>query len=365
MRHRSLKSSPATSASTCNNMRLTPLFTGRAKTPLCSCSRPSHLDLLLRLSVLSLLTRKIYALTFQQHGVTSTNALVDVVRFFGEHIYPDLQSASVHPVIQADAIKFVHTFRSQLSKDQLLAVLPLLVPHLENPSFVIHTYAAMTIERVLFIKRDNKLLLVPPIAPQTGLTVGHSFNQGDIRPFAESIIIALLKNVEKGATPEEIAKNDHLMKCVMRVIITARQALIPSYNNILQHLVAILTEVSKNPSNPRFNHFAFESISALIRCVWSSNTTCRSLYQCTFLDSSLLVMQLRCPTSSSHSSLRSPTFFNKTCKVSPFLFSLSLSTDCKLLQNSRPSSSRSSRNSWSCTRTATCLRHTKGSSVLS
>ena len=72
----------------------------------------------------------------------------------------DLQAApgSVHGIIQADAIKYLHTFRSQLSKDQLIAVLPMLVPFLNNSSYVLHTYAAITIERLLFIKRDNHLL---------------------------------------------------------------------------------------------------------------------------------------------------------------------------------------------------------------
>jgi exportin-2 (importin alpha re-exporter) len=32
-----------------------------------------------------------------------------------------------------------------------------------------------------------------------------------------------------------------------------------------QHLVGILAEISKNPSNPRFNHYLFESLAALIR----------------------------------------------------------------------------------------------------
>jgi exportin-2 (importin alpha re-exporter) len=51
----------------------------------------------------------------------------------------------------------------------------------------------------------------------------------------------------------------------MRVIITAKQALVPSYQAILQRLVAIIAETSKNPSNPKFNQYNFESISALIR----------------------------------------------------------------------------------------------------
>ena len=56
----------------------------------------------------------------------------------------------------------------------------------------------------------------------------------------------------------------------MRVIITARGAIAPAFNTILGRLVTILGEISKNPSNPKFNQYTFESISALIRCVGSS-----------------------------------------------------------------------------------------------
>jgi len=52
----------------------------------------------------------------------------------------------------------------------------------------------------------------------------------------------------------------------MRVILTCREALAPFHQPILERLTAILVEISKNPSNPRFSQFCFESISALIRC---------------------------------------------------------------------------------------------------
>jgi exportin-2 (importin alpha re-exporter) len=49
-------------------------------------------------------------------GVTSTNALVDVIKFFSDHVLADLQAApgSVHPIVQADAVKFLYTFRMQV-----------------------------------------------------------------------------------------------------------------------------------------------------------------------------------------------------------------------------------------------------------
>ena len=53
----------------------------------------------------------------------------------------------------------------------------------------------------------------------------------------------------------------------MRVIITARSSLVEGFESILTRLVTILGVISKNPSNPNFDQYIFESISALMRCV--------------------------------------------------------------------------------------------------
>jgi exportin-2 (importin alpha re-exporter) len=57
----------------------------------------------------------------------------------------------------------------------------------------------------------------------------------------------------------------------MRVIVTARQTLTPGYERTLQRLVGILGVISKNPSNPNFDQFIFESVSALMRCAFFSS----------------------------------------------------------------------------------------------
>jgi len=44
----------------------------------------------------------------------------------------------------------------QLTKDQLVSVLPLLVQHLASDNYVIYSYAAITIERILFIKVNKQ-----------------------------------------------------------------------------------------------------------------------------------------------------------------------------------------------------------------
>lgn len=66
----------------------------------------------------------------------------------------------MHPLLQVDAIRFLYTFRTQLTKPQLLSVLPLLVQHLASDNYVCYTYAAISIERILFIKQGNQLLCV-------------------------------------------------------------------------------------------------------------------------------------------------------------------------------------------------------------
>ncbi|KAJ1044305.1 hypothetical protein NDA10_003807 [Ustilago hordei] len=187
-----------------------------------------------------------------QGGVTSTNELVDVVKFFSDNVFADLQQSSEHspsPILQVDAIKYLHTFRNQLTKEQLLSVLPLLVQHLESSQYVTCSYASITIESILALKREGKML----------------FTSTDITPFSEPILMALLTNIERGNTPEKIAENDYLVKCIFRILATVREAIAPAHTTLLSHLAGILGEISKNPSNPRFSQYLFESIAALIR----------------------------------------------------------------------------------------------------
>jgi len=99
--------------------------------------------------------------------------------------------------------------------------------------------------------------------------------------FAQGAVEALLMKIEAGKTPEKVAENDYLMKCsilfvkeifidrgfigIMRIVITARAGLVAGHERILGRVVAILGAVSRNPSNPNFNQYTFETVSAFIR----------------------------------------------------------------------------------------------------
>jgi exportin-2 (importin alpha re-exporter) len=144
------------------------------------------------------------------------------------------------------------------------------------------------------------------------------FAQADVHDFAQGLLDALLTKIEAGVSPERVAENDYLMKCeygltsssalldsscrtpsstsstsffrfalfrlpmhdrlyffllsaaAMRVILTAKQTLTPGYERTLARLVGILGIVSKNPSNPNFDQYLFESIASLLRYVLPS-----------------------------------------------------------------------------------------------
>ena len=188
-----------------------------------------------------------------QHGVSSTNTLVDVVQFFSEHVLQDLEPgnavAARRPILQVDAIKYLYTFRNQLTKEQLLSVVPYLVQLLASENYVTCTYAAISIERILFIKADQRFV----------------FTAEDVAPFRDEMLRALFAAIVRNETPEKMAENDHLMKCVMRVLLTARQTLGACVGQVVGPLEQVLSVTARNPSNPRFTQFLFESIAAVVR----------------------------------------------------------------------------------------------------
>lgn len=87
-------------------------------------------------------------------GATTTNTLVNLQDFFAQQVAPELAAANVNdqPILKADALKFVTTFRSQLSKEAELGMFPALINLLGSESNVVHSYAAIAIDRLLAMK---------------------------------------------------------------------------------------------------------------------------------------------------------------------------------------------------------------------
>ncbi|KAL5115817.1 importin-alpha export receptor [Pleosporales sp. CAS-2024a] len=183
-------------------------------------------------------------------GVLSVNDNVNILHFFTTHIASDLQNDAPEAILKVDAIKFLYVFRSQLSPEHWRAAFPLLVNQLGNDNYVIHTYASIAVERVLFMTDANK----QPMIPRSHV-VGSS----------KDLLTHLFKLITKNSAPEKIQENEFLMKCVMRVLIFIRDGLLPICDAILNNFIAIVKVIRHNPSNPRFQYYLFEGIGALIR----------------------------------------------------------------------------------------------------
>ncbi|CCH46767.1 Exportin-2 [Wickerhamomyces ciferrii] len=185
-------------------------------------------------------------------GISSTNLLLDVVQFFTNNIVSDLLNDQIHPILKVDAIKYIFIFRNQLTKEQLLESFPILTKHLHSKEFVEYTYSAITIERILSLRDDSNK---KPM-----------FNKSDIEPIVQDLLSNVFRLIlQNSSTPEKLAENEFLMKTVMRVLIIAEDTISSYSGDILEQLLSIVSIISKNPSNPKFSHFTFESISVLIK----------------------------------------------------------------------------------------------------
>ncbi|KAJ4287683.1 importin-alpha export receptor [Kalmusia sp. IMI 367209] len=183
-------------------------------------------------------------------GVMSVNPNVDVLGFFQNNIASDLEGEGASLILKVDSVKFLYNFRNQLSPDLWRAAFPLLVNHLGNSNYVVHTYAAIAVERALYLLDANNV----PIIPRDQV-VGAS----------KDLLSHLFKLITKDSAPEKIQENEFLMKCVMRVLIFIRDGVLPIDELVLNYFVNILKIIRHNPSNPRFQYFLFEALGALIR----------------------------------------------------------------------------------------------------
>ncbi|EME85352.1 uncharacterized protein MYCFIDRAFT_72444 [Pseudocercospora fijiensis CIRAD86] len=183
-------------------------------------------------------------------GVLSVNPHVNVIDFFQTNIAEDLTNANAEPLLKVDAIKYLYIFRSILSAQQWQAAFPLLVQHLNSSNYVVYTYAAVAVDRALYLTNDQKQPIIP---------------QDRILPLSKDLLTHLFKLITQDTKPEKVQENEFLMKCVMRVLIVIRDGLNQILDLILLNLVNITKVIRHNPSNPGFCYYHFESIGATIR----------------------------------------------------------------------------------------------------
>jgi len=183
------------------------------------------------------------------NGVSHVKDASRLMEFFTSHVFPELQDSnhSTRPMVKGTAIKFVCIFRNQFSKEQLNALVPLLISHLSSPVIVVHTYAAFTLEKIMTARDTNNF----------------KFGRNELRPHLDGIFTALFAIIENEINNE----NEYAMKCVMRALHVADEDILPATQTVIERLTVALGRVAKNPRNPRYNHYLFESIAVLVKSV--------------------------------------------------------------------------------------------------
>lgn len=180
-------------------------------------------------------------------GATSVNQLVDLNDFYTQHVAPELADANVDakPVVKADALRFATTFRSQLPKPVALDLFARCAALLRSQSNVVHSYAAILVERLLASKENGQ--------PR--------FASTELGPQLQPILEALFAALQLA----ESGENEYVMRAVTRLVAFVGPLIAPVAPAALRQLSNVLVAVCQNPTQPGFNHFMFEAVAALVK----------------------------------------------------------------------------------------------------
>eukprot|EP01029_Cantina_marsupialis_P007395 TRINITY_DN1819_c0_g1_i3.p1 TRINITY_DN1819_c0_g1~~TRINITY_DN1819_c0_g1_i3.p1 ORF type:complete len:688 (+),score=194.49 TRINITY_DN1819_c0_g1_i3:46-2109(+) len=189
-------------------------------------------------------------------GVTEVSATVDILQFFQDHVVGDLQTENVNamPVVVADCLNFITIFRTQLPKESFSVVIPLIAKFLSAESIVVHSFAALCIERLLTVRE-----LTDHFQKRGNLRYGPV----DLIPFAETLLQMLAGLI----TNNKENDNEYAMRCIMRIVNVIGNAVKTHKDAMLDFFNNILIRVACNSMNSRFNHYLFETLAALIRAL--------------------------------------------------------------------------------------------------
>ncbi|XP_047035356.1 exportin-2 [Helicoverpa zea] len=193
----------------------------------------------------------------QAAGVTRASPLVDLAQFATTHVLPELQRPDVNelPVLKADAIKYVMTFRSLLPKDLIIASVPLLISHVRGRG-VVQTYGACALEKLI---------------------AGGMLQRAALQPHAAALLAALFHALGEAADPQH--HNEYVMKAVLRTLSCLQDGSLSYLGDALPKLAHMLSVVAKNPCKPHFNHYLFETLSLAVSLVTKSNPDAISAFE--------------------------------------------------------------------------------------
>ncbi|KJH49250.1 Importin-beta protein [Dictyocaulus viviparus] len=150
------------------------------------------------------------------------------------------------PILKADALKFVVTFRNQLSADILIEVVQAADRILTSRFPILQKYAAYALDKLLLVKQPNSTV---PLLTAREVPVG-----------------SLLNNLVRGFDNDPKAQNSpYLIKAILRCVAILDGETARHGSQIASKLSSLVAAATKNPADAVHTHFLFETMCVLIK----------------------------------------------------------------------------------------------------
>eukprot|EP00915_Cephaloidophora_sp_WS-2016_P008658 GHVH01012075.1.p1 GENE.GHVH01012075.1~~GHVH01012075.1.p1 ORF type:complete len:1000 (-),score=159.25 GHVH01012075.1:317-3316(-) len=207
----------------------------------------------------------------RERGVILTSSLVNITSFQSEHIYPILTDQKANgPLALVSALKFLYTFRNQMSNTVLVDAVKLVSSLLATSedcaprSCIIKTYASICLEKLLNARNMTKTEFAVTFSGAYRLDPNNpDMKQSSVKEYAGSVLKYLLPVITENK--EAIVDNEHYAK-LLEVLVLFIGLDIDSATLVLtvDSAMAVIQRVSMRPINSTFNHHMFEVLAAAI-----------------------------------------------------------------------------------------------------
>jgi exportin-2 (importin alpha re-exporter) len=135
------------------------------------------------------------------------------------------------------------------------SVLQSICKHITAENAVVHTYAAICIEKLLTVKERNG----------QGTVVGTLYKPAEMKDSVLQMVQPILQIIAQG---KGVPQNEYLMRCLARIFSFLKEQGAEAGLANLRPLGQIVLAMSQNPTNPIFNHNLFEAIASIVKvCV--------------------------------------------------------------------------------------------------
>eukprot|EP00927_Polykrikos_kofoidii_P071959 TRINITY_DN68138_c0_g1_i1.p1 TRINITY_DN68138_c0_g1~~TRINITY_DN68138_c0_g1_i1.p1 ORF type:complete len:1002 (-),score=166.98 TRINITY_DN68138_c0_g1_i1:75-3080(-) len=195
------------------------------------------------------------ALVCDAEGVPRMSHKQDIIKdFFGTQVVPELQAEAAPPrnISRAACLKYIHVFRSQLSVEQVLAVLPAVARHVLATNPVLHTYGAVCIASLCTIE------------DRTEGGRRSRYDLATLQPVLLQLVSPILQILFEG---RGIAQNEHLAAALKTILGSLGKIATGLGSLALQKLAQIVTIAAINTANPDYVHNIFECVALAVKAV--------------------------------------------------------------------------------------------------